>query len=456
MKILKFGGTSVGSAQRIRSVASIVASIPGRKVLVLSAMSGTTDTLVEIGALLLRGKQSEAAALVDKLRERYLQIVVKELFKEEDLRTQARLALLPILDDLRAQTLNESFTSNDEKRILSRGEMMSTTLMALALQHYEKVVPTRLNALSFMRIDHEGRPDTTYISSHLRPLIEANQGEDTLFLTEGYISVNAFGEIDNLRRGGSDYTATLIGEAICADEVQIWTDIDGLHNNDPRIVNVTSPVRRLNFGEAAELARFGAKILHPACIEPARRGNIPVKLLYTLDPLAPGTVISSETSTEMIKAVSAKDGMCVITLSQKMTISGAPSVSETLIKISDLLEKYHLVVDIMTHSGDTFVLVVEDHADMAYFCEEAQELLQVHCQRDMTILAVVGDMGWQRMGFEAQVLTAVDYIPIRMIAYGSSNYGIDLVIATEDKNRAMIALSDHLFSKIRVQGPEMT
>lgn len=455
MKIIKFGGTSVGSAQRIRSVAALVASIKGRKVLVLSAMSGTTDSLVELGSLLLRGKQNEAATLVENLRERYM-AVIQELFAEDELRVQAKIALQPLLDELHAQTHNEAFTHNDEKRILAKGEMMSTRLMALALQHYEQVVPTHLEALAFMKIDHEGRPETDYIARRLQPLIEANKGEDTLFLTEGYIAVNAFGEIDNLRRGGSDYTATLIGEAVQAEEIQIWTDIDGLHNNDPRVVNVTSPVRRLNFGEAAELARFGAKILHPACIEPAKRANIPVKLLYTLDPEAHGTVISAETSSEMIKAVSAKDGMCVLTLNQKPHITGAPSGIEMLAKISELISKHKLSADIIVQSGDAMVLVTEQTPSLDPFCTETQEWVNVHCQKEMTILAVVGDMSWQRMGFEAQILRAVDDIPIRMVSYGNSNYGIDLVIATTDKERAMIALSDHLFAHTRVLSPEIS
>lgn len=454
MKILKFGGTSVGSAQRIRSVASIVTSVPGRKVLVLSAMSGTTDSLVEIGKLLLRGNKEKASEYTEKFRNRYAQVIL-ELFREESQREEARQSLRAYIHFLQEQINNEAFTHNDEKKILALGEKMSTTLMALTMKHYEGIIPIHLDALSFMRIDHDGRPDISYIAEHLNPLVNTHKDSDALFLTEGYISVNAFGEVDNLRRGGSDYTATLIGEAIVAEEIQIWTDIDGLHNNDPRVVNVTSPVRRLNFGEAAELARFGAKILHPACIEPAKRGNIPVKLLYTLDPQAPGTVISSKTSTEMIKAVSAKDGMSVLTLTLRPQINGIPSTAEALLKIGELLNKYHLTVDIMTGSGDTFVLVVEDTPAIEMFCSDAAEWISIDYQKEMTIIAVVGDMSWQRMGFESQILTALDYVPIRIIVYGCSNYGIDLVIATEDKNRAMIALSDHLFTNMKVYA-EMT
>lgn len=454
MKVLKFGGTSVGSAQRIRAVAHQVAHLPGRKIVVLSAMAGTTDQLVQISALLAAGQWSEARVSVAGLKCRYGQ-VIEELFDEDDRRAQARLELLPIFEALEAQTHNEAFTRNDEKRILSKGEMMSIKLMALTLQHYENVVATHLNALAFMRITHDHEPDPSYIATHLRPLLEANTGADTLFLCEGYICVNAFGEVDNLRRGGSDYTATLIGEAAQASEVQIWTDIDGLHNNDPRVVNVTSPVRRLHFGEAAELAHFGAKILHPACIEPARRANIPVRLLYTFDPQAAGTTISCETSKDILKAVSAKDGISILTLSRFPQISGGPSMPEFMAQVSELLAKHRVTTDLITTTGDSYLLAVEESPSIQFFIGEARELGSVTYQTDMTILAIVGSMGWERRGFEARILEAIDDIPIRMISYGSSNYSLIMVVASEDKRRAMIALSDHLFANLEVPSLEI-
>lgn len=455
MIILKFGGTSVGSAQRIKSVASIVTKTPGRKVLVLSAMAGTTDTLVSITQEMHNGKKSEAQDILNKLQNRYLEIVIPELFEENEYARQAKNEIQKIFSGLFSMLSSENYTTNDTKNILACGEKMSTALMCLTLRCYEGIEPIHLDALSFMRIDHEGRPDPRYIKEHITPLTEAHQKRDTLFVTEGYICKNAFGEVDNLRRGGSDYTATLIGESLLAQEIQIWTDIDGLHNNDPRIVNVTSPIRRLSFGEASELARFGAKILHPACIEPAERANIPVKLLYTLDPLAQGTIISCDTTKDVIKAVSAKDGMCVITLNVRRSATSSPSPFEVQLELSKLIYKYHLVVDIITSASDTFVLVVEDDLKIASFCAEAEEWVDVHIQRDMTIVAVVGDMRWNKVGFESQILLAVDDIPIRMITYGCSNYGIDLVISSEDKRRAMIALSDHLFTAMSVQNPEL-
>lgn len=454
MIVLKFGGTSVGSAQRIRAVAHLVASVPGRKIVVLSAMSGTTDTLVALSSLIKQASWSEAEEMVQLMAQRY-KMVVEELFEEKALQQEVYQALQGYLQELQEQTHNEAFTQNDEKRILSRGEKMSTTLMYYTLREYENVEAVKLDALQFMRINHIGEPEAEYIHNQLQPLLEAHLESNTLFVTEGYICTNAFGEIDNLRRGGSDYTATLIGEASLADEIQIWTDIDGLHNNDPRIVNVTSPVRRLHFGEAAELAHFGAKILHPTCILPARRTNIPVRLLNTLDPQAPGTYISHETSRDMVKAVSAKDGIALLTIERYPHSNSDTSMGALIIAITQLIAKYHLQVDLFTTMGDSYLIAIEDTPQIEAFIEEAKEWGHVLYQPHMTIVAVVGDMSWQRMGFESRILEAIDDIPIRMISYGSSNYSMVVVIASTDKERAMIALSDHLFATINLQGPEI-
>lgn len=444
MIVLKFGGTSVGSAQRIRAVAQLITAVQGRKIVVLSAMSGTTDALVALSKSLYEGEWAQAGEQVEALRKRYM-LVIEELFEDEEYRSQARIALRPVFEELKAQTHNEAFTVNDEKRILSKGEIMSIQLMLLTVQRYHGIVASHLNSLAFMKINHDGDPDPSYIKEHIKPLLEASSNPQQLFLAEGYICVNAFGEIDNLRRGGSDYTATLIGEAAEADEIQIWTDIDGLHNNDPRVVNVTSPVRRLHFGEAAELAHFGAKILHPTCIEPARRANIMVRLLYTLDPKARGTTISGETGRAIVKAVSAKDGIVALTLHRKPSISSTGSLSDLLLTLTQLLTKYNIKTDLLSSNGDSFIIAVEEEANLTPFVEELDAHFIVEEQHDMTILAVVGDMNWQRVGFEAEVLQALDDIPIRLISYGCSKYSLVFMVPTEDKRHAMIALSDHLF-----------
>ncbi len=454
MIVLKFGGTSVGSAQRIRAVAHLVSSIAGRKIVILSAMSGTTDALVQLSQRIINAQWQEAEEAVAVLEARY-QSVIEELFESPDLRKEVWQALAPIFAELQSQTHNEAFTQNNEKRILSRGEIISTTLMRFTLREYENINAVHLDALSFMRINHNGEPEPQHIQEHLTPLLAAENDLNALFLTEGYICINAFGEIDNLRRGGSDYTATLVGEAANAETIQIWTDIDGLHNNDPRVVNVTSPVRRLHFGEAAELAHFGAKILHPTCIEPARRANIPIRLLNTLDPQAPGTLISCETSRDMVKAVSAKDGISLLTLRRHPHVKSGSPLSDYVIAITQLIAKHNLCVDLLTTMGDSYLIAVEEAPEVAQFAEEAEEWGSVLYQKDMTIVAVVGDMGWDRMGFESRILDAINDIPIRMISYGSSNYSLVLVIGTVDKKRAMIALSDHLFANINLQSPEI-
>ncbi len=455
MIVLKFGGTSVGSAQRIRAVAHLVSAISGRKIITLSAMSGTTDALAQLAHLIVEAEREKAKEAVSALENRY-RSVLEELFDSPTIQKEVWKALTPIFVELGEQTENEAFTLNDEKRILSRGEIISTTLMRYTLREYEKVQAIHLDALSFMRINHNGEPDPEYIESHLKPLLDqGTQAPDALYLTEGYICINAFGEIDNLRRGGSDYTATLIGEAAHADEIQIWTDIDGLHNNDPRVVNVTSPVRRLHFGEAAELAHFGAKILHPTCIEPARRANIPVRLLNTLDPQAPGTLISCETSRDMVKAVSAKDGIALLTIRRHPHISGGSSLTDYIVAITQLIAKHNIRMDLLTTTGDSYLIAVEDCPEVLAFMKEAEEWGDILYQQNMTILAVVGDMGWDRMGFESRILDAINDIPIRMISYGSSNYSLVLVVGSIDKKRAMIALSDHLFANINLASPEI-
>ncbi len=444
MIVLKFGGTSVGSAQRIRSVADIITKVPGRKIVVLSAMSGTTDALVHLSSLLYRGLFEEAHSAVDTLKAKY-ETVIEELFDEDELRAKARIMLFPIFEELKAQTHNDAFTVNDEKRILSKGEIISVQLMLLTVQRYHGIVPSHLNSLHFMKINHEGEPEQHYIRKNISSLVAANSNKGHLFIAEGYICLNAFGEIDNLRRGGSDYTATLIGEAVDADEIQIWTDIDGLHNNDPRIVNVTSPVRRLHFGEATELAHFGAKILHPTCIEPARRSNITVKLLYTLDPSARGTTISGETGNATVKAVSAKDGIVVLTAHPHPELNSTTSLADIIFSISQILVKRGIKADHISSNGQSILMAIEESGDLEGLIQELKGFCSVDVQYGMTMLAVVGAMSWDRIGFESKILEALDDIPLRLISYGSSNYSLVLAVAAEDKKRAMIALSDHLF-----------
>lgn len=453
MKVLKFGGTSVGSAERIRSVARLVRRVKGRKIVVLSAMSGTTDSLVQLGKLVATAQWQQAEEYLTTMREKY-DCVVNELFSDNSLREKAKSLLIPIFEDLQQQVHNEAYTRNDERVILSKGEIMSVQLMLLTLSTYENITPLHLPSLSFMRIDHDNQPDSAYIREHITPLLENCQDPDQLFVAEGYICLNAFGEVDNLRRGGSDYTATLIGEATDAEEIQIWTDIDGLHDNDPRIVNVTRPVRRLHFGEAAELAHFGAKILHPACIEPARRGGIPVKLLNTLEPEARGTTISAETGTTTVKAISAKDSVAVLTIYPQLLLNAPPSLEDTIITVSRLMQEYRLKADLVSSNGRDYMIAVEESEDLNDFITALKKKVRVEVQYGITILAVVGDMGWHNVGFETRVLEALDDLPIRLIAYGSSRFSMIVAVLSEDKNKALNELSRHLFKHLKLS-PEL-
>ena len=442
MIVLKFGGTSVGTPERIRSVAHLVASVSGRKMLVLSAMSGTTNDLVTLCQLITSGERDQATRHVEMLRSRYLDHVVPDLFAgHEAYQILAEETLTPILDSLLLQTLNEAFTHNDEKQILACGEMMSTTLMALTLQLYEGVTPHKLTALDFMRITHEGRPDIEYIASKLYPQVAEVRDAEALFVTEGYICTNAFGEVDNLHRGGSDDSATLIGEAIHAEEIQIWTDIDGMHNNDPRFVDATAPVRRLHFEEASELAYFGAKILHPTCIQPAKRKHIPVRLLNTMAPEAPGTLISLDTDKDMIKAVAAKDNITMVRIRSNHQLSHWSFMG----KVFSLFEHHCIPIDMIASTEASISLTIERNILPEDLHHSLLSLGSIEVEHDMTIVCVVGDMEWENVGFEAQILNALSEIPVRMISYGGSDYNLTVLVEAQDKRRTLLALSDHLF-----------
>ena len=340
MKVLKFGGTSVGSAQRMKDVAKLI--VGEKNLIVLSAMSGTTNSLVEISDYLYKKNPDGANEIINKLSQKYFGHI-DELYATEEYKEKARELVTFHFDHIRSFT-KDLFTLFEEKVVLAQGELISTGMMNLYLQE-QGVNSVLLPALDFMRTDKNAEPDPVYIKEKLNRLLEENAGAD-LYITQGYICRNAYGEIDNLQRGGSDYTASLIGAAIKAEEIQIWTDIDGMHNNDPRFVKGTSPVRHLHFEEAAELAYFGAKILHPTCILPAKINNIPVRLLNTMQPDAPGTLISNATEKGKIKAVAAKDNITAIKIkSGRMLLA-----TGFLRKVFETFENYQTPIDMVTTS----------------------------------------------------------------------------------------------------------
>lgn len=436
MKVLKFGGTSVGSAQRMKDVAQLIKG--DRKIVVLSAMSGTTNSLVEISDYLYKKNPDGANEIINKLAMKYMGHV-EELYSTEEYKQKAKELIKHHFEYIRSFT-KDLFTLFEEKVVLAQGEQISTGMMNLYLNECG-VNSVLIPALDYMRTDKNAEPDPVYIKEHLLKLLEEHKEAD-LFITQGYICRNAYGEIDNLQRGGSDYSASLIGAAINAEEIQIWTDIDGMHNNDPRYVEGTSPVRQLNFEEAAELAYFGAKILHPTCILPAKLNNIPVRLLNTMQPEAPGTLISNAMEKGRIKAVAAKDSITSIKIkSGRMLLA-----TGFLRKVFETFENYQTPIDMVTTSEVGVSVTIDNCKHLDEIVDDLKKYGTVTVDKDMVIVCVVGDLEWDNIGFEARIVQAMKDVPVRMISYGGSNFNVSLLVKAADKRRALQALSDHLFN----------
>ena len=436
MKVLKFGGTSVGSAQRMKDVAKLITG--DRKIVVLSAMSGTTNSLVEISDYLYKKNPDGANEIINKLAMKYMGHV-EELYSTEEYKQKAKELIKSHFEYIRTFT-KDLFTLFEEKVVLAQGELISTGMMNLYLNECG-VKSVLIPALDYMRTDKNAEPDPVYIKEKLVKLLADNKDAD-LYITQGYICRNAYGEIDNLQRGGSDYSASLIGAAIGAEEIQIWTDIDGMHDNDPRVVDKTSPVRQLHFEEAAELAYFGAKILHPTCIQPAKYANIPVRLLNTMEPTAPGTLISNDTEKGKIKAVAAKDNITAIKIkSSRMLLAHG-----FLRKVFEIFESYQTPIDMVCTSEVGVSMSIDNTKHLNEIVNDLKKYGTVTVDHDMCIVCVVGDLEWENIGFEARAIQAMKDIPVRMISYGGSNYNISFLIRESDKKRALQALSDVLFN----------
>ena len=435
---MKFGGTSVGSPERIKHVANLVTESGEPTFVVLSAMSGTTNTLVEISDYLYKKNPEGANEIINTLEKKYM-VHVDELYDTDEYKQKTRDFLHQEFDYLRSFT-KDIFTSFEEKSIVAQGEVMSTNMMANYLQE-KGVKAVLLSALDFMRTDKNGEPDPQYIKEKLAALMLKNE-DYQIYITQGFICRNAYGEVDNLLRGGSDYTASLVGAALPADEIQIWTDIDGMHNNDPRVVEKTEAVRQLNFEEAAELAYFGAKILHPTCVQPAKFAGIPVRLKNTLDPKADGTIIDNVIMRGKIKAVAAKDNITAIKIkSSRMLLA-----TGFLRKVFEIFESYQTPIDMIATSEVGVSMSIDNQAHLTDIVNELKKYGTVTVDSDMTIICVVGDLDWSNLGFESLVLEAMQNIPVRMISYGGSNYNISFLIKGSDKKRALQSLSDKLFS----------
>lgn len=436
MRVLKFGGTSVGSAERIKNVAKLVAG-RGKCIVVLSAMAGTTNTLVEISDYLYKHNIDGAKETINLLEKKYFK-TIQELFDKEADQEAAKTEIKACFNYIRSFT-KDMFTVFEEKEILAQGELMSTAMMNIYLQS-RGIKSAILPALDYVRTDKNGEPDTQYIKQKLYGLLD-KYAEADVYITQGYICRNAYGEIDNLQRGGSDYSASLVGAAINAEEVEIWTDIDGMHNNDPRYVNGTEPVSELDFEEAAELAYFGAKILHPTCVLPAKLNNIPVRLLNTMCPEAKGTLIHSTNGNGEVKAVAAKDNIIAIKIK-----SGRRLLSYGFLrKVFEIFETYKTTIDMIATSEVGVSVTIDNENNLDNILGDLKKFGTVTVDRDMVIICVVGDLEWQNKGIEAKALNAIKDIPVRMISYGGSNYNISFLVTKEDKVRALNLLSDQLF-----------
>ena len=435
MIVLKFGGTSVGNAINIKKVANIINSYQESKIVVLSAVSGTTNTLVNINNLLAATKKEEAILLINKLAFTYHNLI-DNLFTSEYYQLKALTFIRNSFDNVRSLTNNGI---ENEKIILAQGEIISTQLFQLyqtELGNDSKLI----SALDFMSIDEHCEPDTDTIKNRLNTILNRENNHNT-YITQGYICKNSTGVIDNLKRGGSDYTASLIGAAINASEIQIWTDIDGMHNNDPRYVEGTFSIDEMTFDEAAELAYFGAKILHPQSIIPAQKSNIPVVLKNTFSPNDKGTIIKNCDNNGGIRAIAAKDGIIAIKIkSYRMLMAYG-----FLKRIFEVFEKYQTAIDMITTSEIAVSITIDNTSYLQQITEELQLLGKVEVNKQMSIICLAGNFSQSEKGISASVINCLKTIPIRMISYGGSNYNISLLISTDDKVNALNLLNEGLF-----------
>lgn len=437
MKVMKFGGTSVGSAQRMKHVASLI-NDGEDKIVVLSAMSGTTNSLVEICGYLTNNNPEGANEVINKLEGLYRRHI-NELYSTDEYKQQTAALVKDVFNYLRSFT-KQLFTSVEERIILAQGEIISTNMVTNYLKE-QGISAHLIAALDYMRTDKNGEPDSAYIKEKLTDVL-AHSPKAQIYITQGFICRNINGEVDNLQRGGSDYSASLIGAAVGASEIQIWTDIDGMHNNDPRIVEGTTAVRHLHFEEAAELGYFGAKILHPTCIQPAKFANIPVKLLNTMEPEVPGTTINNDADPGTIKAVAAKENITAIKIkSSRMLLAHG-----FLRKVFEIFESYHTSIDMICTSEVGVSMSIDNTKHLGEIVHDLKKYGTVSIDHNMCIICVVGDMDWENIGFEARAMDAMRDIPVRMISFGGSNYNISFLIKESDKKRALQALQDKLFN----------
>ena len=439
MKVLKFGGTSVGKPERMQMVSDIITKGDEQKVVVLSAVSGTTNSLVQIGEALYAGNTEEASKLIETLYASY-EVFLKDLYNQDEYFQKGKQAVDTQFGVIR-DMLAKPFTDVEERLLLAQGELMSTQMFSHFLTE-NGIKNSLLWALNFMSVDEDHEPELDKISEKLEKIL-ADNPDRGLYITQGYICLNSKGEVDNLKRGGSDYTASLIGSAIKAEDIQIWTDIDGMHNNDPRVVDKTAPIPYISFDEAAELAYFGAKILHPATIRPALETKTPVRLLNTMEPDAAGTLISEAKGGKDIKAVAAKDNITAIKIkSTRMMLAYG-----FLRKVFEIFEKYKTPIDMITTSEVAVSLTIDDSKNLDAIVEELKPFGLVEVDTNQTIICIAGENIPDQDDAGAKVFNALNGIPVRMVSFGGSRFNISVLVSMEDKKRALQALNDGLFEE---------
>lgn len=441
MQVWKFGGTSVGKPERMKSIRSLVLADTEQKIVVLSALSGTTNSLLEIGALFTANEDALANEKITALQNHY-DVFIHELFETVEGLQKGQEIIENEFQFIRSLGTIKPFTLKQDKELVAEGELLSTQLFAAYLQEKGDAA-VLLPALDFMRIDADNEPDFQAIKSNITALL-APQQDKQIIVTQGFICRNPRNEIDNLKRGGSDYTASLIGGAVEAEEIQIWTDIDGMHNNDPRIVKRTFPVRELTFEEAAELAYFGAKILHPSTITPAKMAGVPVRLKNTMDPSAPGTLITAnQTTSAEIKAIAAKDGITAIYIHSTRMLNAFGFLR----KVFDIFEKFKTPVDMITTSEVSVAVTIDNSDNLEQIMEALSQIADLEeNDKNQSIICIVGNFMADKAGIAIKVLEALKEIPIRMISYGASEHNISILVDTKDKNAALEALNEGLFT----------
>ena len=437
MIVLKFGGTSVGTPQGMRNVYNIVSQYKTNKIVVLSAISGTTNSLVEITEYLQNNNAVKAKVIIDQLDVHY-KAFIDDLYKNEESKTRAYHIVQSHLNTIDA-LINDGLQVKHQNIILSQGELMSTALFKLLMDEYNEE-SYLISALDFMRIDKDLEPDEFYIKQNIKHVLEKK--ESSLYITQGYICRNVFGEIDNLKRGGSDFTATLIGQAIQADRIEIWTDIDGMHNNDPRCVEGTTSLKALDFDEASELAYFGAKILHPSCVFPAQKAGIPILLKNTMHPDALGTKISREKSNRSVTAIAAKDGITAIKIKSGRMLNAYGFLRS----VFEVFERYKTPIDMITTSEVAVSLSIDSDEYLNEIEEELKRFGEVTVDENQSIICVVGDFSAETTSQANKIFSGLKHIPIRMISYGGSQRNVSILVATDQKTNALQTLHTTLFN----------